>query len=171
MNNLIEVLRYTIPSVVVFLTAYFLFKEFLRIDKNRRNQELIAERIRISLPIRLQAYERIILFLERISPGNLVMRLHKPELTAKEFHRLLVQTIRDEYTHNLSQQLYVSSVAWDKVKNAKEEMIRQINTSVSQMDDKASATDLSNKLLEMSVEKLATKKALDYLKGEAAKVF
>lgn len=171
MNNVIEVIQYTIPSIVVFLTAYFLFKEFLQIDKSRHSQELIAERIRISLPIRLQAYERIILFLERISPGNLVMRLHKPELTAKDFHRLLVQTIRDEYTHNLSQQLYVSSAAWEKVKNAKEEMIRQINTSVSRMDDKASATDLSNKLLEMSVEKMATQKALDYLKGEAVKVF
>ncbi len=171
MNNVIEVIRYTIPSVVVFFTAYFLLKEFLKIDKGRHIQELMAERMRISLPIRLQAYERIVLFLERISPGNLVMRLHKPELTAKDFHRLLVQTIRDEYTHNLSQQLYVSTAAWEKVKNAKEEMIRQINTSVAQMDDKASATDLSNKLLNMSVEKLATKKALDYLKGEAAKVF
>ena len=171
MNSLIEALRYTIPSVVVFLTAYFLFKEFLQVDKNRRIQELTAERVRISLPVRLQAYERIILFLERISPNNLVMRLHKPEMTAVEFHRLLVHTIREEFSHNLSQQLYISIPAWEKVKSAKEEMIRQINTSFAKMDEKATATDLSNKLLELSVEKLATRKALDFLKGEAAKVF
>ncbi len=171
MNNIIDVLRYTIPSVVVFLTAYFLFKEFLQIDKNRHIQELKAERVRISLPIRLQAYERIILFLERISPSNLVMRLHKPEMSAAAFHALLVHTIRDEFSHNLSQQLYVSVAAWEKVKSAKEDMISQVNTSLSQMSDKATATDLSNKLLEVSVEKLATRKALDFLKGEAAKVF
>lgn len=171
MNSVIEVIRYTLPSIVVFLTAYFLIKEFLQMDKNRRNQDLVAERMRVSLPIRLQAYERIILFLERISPENLVMRLHKPDMSAAEFHRLLVHTVRDEFSHNLSQQLYVSLPAWEKVKNAKEEMIRQINTSVAQMEEKDSATDLSNRLLGMSVEKSATKKALDYLKGEAAKVF
>lgn len=171
MNSIIDALHYTIPSVVVFFTAYFLFKEFLQLDKNRRMQELKSERVRISLPIRLQAYERIILFLERISPNNLVMRLHKPDMSAGEFHRLLVHTIREEFSHNLSQQLYISIPAWEKVKNAKEEMIRQINTSVAQLDDTATALDLSNKLLELSVEKLATKKALDFLKGEAAKVF
>lgn len=171
MEELTNALKYAIPSVVVFLTAYLLIREFLQQERKKRNQELLLDRIRISLPIRLQAYERIILFLERISPHNLVMRVHQPELSARELHKLLVQTVREEFSHNLSQQLYVSLQAWEMVKNAKEEVIRQINTSLAKLDDKATATDLSNLLLEMSTEKLAANKALNFLKAEAAKVF
>ncbi len=171
MEELTNALKYAIPSVVVFLTAFLLIRQFLQEERKKRNQELLLDRIRISLPIRLQAYERIILFLERISPQNLVMRVHQPELSARELHKLMVQTVREEFSHNLSQQLYVSLQAWDMVKNAKEEVIRQINTSLAKLDEKATATDLSNLLLEMSTEKLVANKALIFLKGEAAKVF
>ena len=140
-------------------------------ETNRRRMEALSERVRISLPLRLQAYERIVLLLERISAGNLLPRLYQPELTAAEFQRLLVQAVRDEYNHNLSQQLYVSRQAWDLVKSAREEVIRQINTASAQVDSQASAADLSNKMLEFSVEKSATGRALDFLKAEAAKVF
>jgi hypothetical protein len=171
MENLTEALKYALPSVVVFLTAYLLLRQFFRAEENKRNQSFLIDRIRISLPIRLQAYERIILFLERISPQNLVMRLHKPELDAAAFHKLLVDSVREEFSHNLSQQLYISVYAWELVKNAKEDIIRQINTSFAQLDKDASATDLGNKLLEMSTEKISARKALDYLKAEAAKAF
>lgn len=164
-------LLYVIPSLVVFLTAYFFLREFFQVETRRRKQEAMMERVRISLPVRLQAYERIILLLERISPGNLITRLHKPELSAREFQRLLIQSVRDEFNHNLSQQLYVSIHAWEMVKGAREEMVRQINTAAAQLDEQATSADLSNKLLALSVEKLATRKAIDYIKTEAAKVF
>ncbi len=171
MQDLLYSLRYVLPSVVVFLTAYYLLREFFQNQSRQRKFDLMAEKIRISLPLRLQAYERIILLLERISPNSLVMRVHQPGLSVKEFQQLLIKSIRDEFSHNLSQQLYVSIQAWEMVKNAKEEMIRQINTSAARLSDKATATDLSNKLLEMSVEKLATRRALDFLKEEARKNF
>lgn len=171
MGELLYSLRYAIPSVVVFFTAYFLLKEFFQMESQRRKQDILAERLRISLPVRLQAYERIILLLERISPGSLISRLHKPGMTAPEFQRLLVHTIRDEFNHNLSQQLYVSVPAWEMVKSAKEEMISQVNTAAARLDEKATSADLSNLLLGVSVDKLATRKAIDYLKSEAAKVF
>jgi hypothetical protein len=171
MKEIIEVVRYTIPAVIVFLAAYFLLKEFFFQESKKREIDIKLEKIKLSLPIRLQAYERIILFLERISPANLVMRVHKPGLSAADFQKTLVQTIRDEYTHNLSQQLYVSPKVWEMVKSAREEMIRQINTSAAQLTEEATSTDLSNKLLEMSMEKLATKKALDFLKDEARQNF
>lgn len=164
-------LRYAIPSLVVFLTAYFLLKEFFQAESRKRRQDMLVERLRISLPVRLQAYERIILLLERISPGSLISRLHKPGMTARELQQLLVQTIRDEFNHNLSQQLYVSVQAWEMVRGAKEEMISQVNTVASQLDEKATSADLSNKLLGVSVDKLATRKAIDFLKSEAARVF
>lgn len=171
MTELVNMIRYTVPAVVVFITAYFLLKEFFHQEGKKRELDIRLEKVRISMPIRLQAYERIILFLERISPSNLVMRVHQPGLGNAEFQKMLVQTIRDEYTHNLSQQLYVSPQAWEMVKTAREEMIRQINTAAAQLDEKSTSYDLSNKLLEMSMEKLATKRALDFLKDEARQNF
>lgn len=171
MSEIINVIRYTVPAVIVFITAYFLLKEFFHQESKKRELDVRFEKVRLTLPIRMQAYERIILFLERISPANLVMRVHQQGLSSAEFQKVLVQTIRDEYTHNLSQQLYVSSKAWELVKTAREEMIRQINTSAAQLDEKGTSLDLSNKLLEMSMEKMATKKALDFLKEEARQNF
>jgi len=171
MTELVNVLRYTIPAVVVFITAYFLLKEFFHQESKKRELDVKLEKVRISMPIRLQAYERIILLLERISPANLVMRVHQQGMTSAAFQKVLVQNIRDEYTHNLSQQLYVSSKAWDLVKTAREEMIRQINTSAAQLGEEATSIDLSNKLLEMSMEKMATRKAIDFLKEEARQNF
>lgn len=171
MYELIEMLKYTIPSVVVFFTAWFLLKEFFAQQEKKRRSEIMNEKIRISLPLRLQAYERIILFLERISPQNLVMRLNNPSLTVQAFQQILVQSIREEYSHNLSQQLYISASAWEQVRHAREEMVRQINTAAAQLEAHDSATELSNKLLGMSVENMATRKAMDFLKNEAQKNF
>lgn len=171
MNQIFEVIMYTLPAVVVFLAAYFLLKEFFYQESKKREIDIKIEKVKIALPVRLQAYERIVLFLERISPANLVMRVHQPGASSAELQRVLVQTIRDEYSHNLSQQLYISPKAWEMVKTAREEMIRQINTSAAQLPAEATSTDLSNKLLEMSIEKLATQKALDFLKEEARKNF
>lgn len=158
-----------IPAVVVFLTAWYILKTFFKQETQNRQLRLYEEKQKLSLPVRLQAYERIVLLLERISPGNLVMRVHKPGLSAKQFQQLLVQTIREEYDHNLSQQLYVSQEAWERVKNAKEEMIQQINVAAGKLEEKDDSTELSRHLLSMSIDKLATRKALDYLKTEARK--
>jgi hypothetical protein len=166
LESLINSVFYTIPALVVFLTAYFLLKEFFVHENKRRDVDFRLEKLRTTLPLRLQAYERIIMLLERISPANLVMRLHQPGMSGVEFQKLLVQTIRDEFSHNLSQQLFVSKGAWELVKAAKEEMIRQINISATQISDNATSVELSNKLLEMSVEKMATRRAIDFLKEE-----
>jgi len=64
---LIDILKITIPSVIVFLTAWILLKNMISNDQDKRRQELIMQNSRTVLPIRLQAYERIVLFLERIS--------------------------------------------------------------------------------------------------------
>jgi hypothetical protein len=170
MNELLISIRYILPAVVVFFTAWYILKEFFKQENLRRQLRLMEDKQRISLPLRLQAYERVVMFLERISPGNLVMRVHKPNLSVKKFQQLLIQSIRDEYDHNLSQQLYLSIEAWEKVKGAKEEMVRQINTSAAKLSEEATSTDLSQKILEMSLDKSATRKALDYIKTEARKI-
>ncbi|HAJ98891.1 MAG TPA: hypothetical protein DCM62_02580 [Bacteroidales bacterium] len=171
LDSLLNSIFFTIPSVVVFITAYFLLKEFFFQENKKREVDIRLEKVRISLPLRIQAYERIIMFLERISPANLVMRLHQPNLSAEEFQKMLVQNIRDEYTHNLSQQLFISSTAWEMVKTAREEMIRQINIAASELKEDATSVDLSNNLLSMSMDKFATRKALEMIKDEARNNF
>ncbi len=164
-------MRYAVPSVVVFITAWFLLKEFFQQENKRRHADLMSERMRISLPLRLQAYERLVLLLERMSPNNLIMRIYKPEWSASELQRQLIKSVRDEYTHNLSQQLYVSPQVWELINQAYEETLGQINSLASGMKEDATATDLSQKILETDLERSATEKAMQYLKSEARKSF
>lgn len=171
MGDLFYILRYAVPSLVVFLTAWFLLKEFFQQENKRRHADLMSDRMRISMPLRLQAYERLVLFLERISPNNLIMRIYKPEWTAKELQRQLIKSVRDEYTHNLSQQLYVSPQVWELINKAYEETLGQINALASSLEENASATDLSQKILESDLERSATERAMEYLKSEARKSF
>jgi hypothetical protein len=127
----------------------------------------------ITLPIRLQSYERLVLFLERISPSNLLIRVYNTNLSASQFQMTLIKTIREEFEHNLSQQVYVSSQAWELVKNAKEEMLKLINISMGELNDNASSSDLSKKIFEKSVltNKLPVTMAIEHLKNEIRQLF
>ena len=117
MIELLEILKYVLPSLVVLAAAYYLLKLFLDNEQNKRLSDIKMAGYKIITPIRLQAYERLVLFIERISPESLVMRVHKPELSAMQMQTNLIQTIREEFEHNLSQQVYVSSQAWELVRN------------------------------------------------------
>jgi hypothetical protein len=127
----------------------------------------------LTTPIRLQAYERLTLFLERITPGNLISRVHKSGMSAKLLQAELLKAIRTEYEHNLAQQIYISPGAWELIKNAKEETIKLINTAAINVSDEASGVDLGKLVLEvsMSIEKMPTQIALDYLKQESRQLF
>jgi hypothetical protein len=171
MDEIWYLLRYAIPSVVVFITAYFFLKEFFRNEQSRRHMDMMADRMRISLPLRLQAYERLVLFLERISPNSLVMRVHRQGLSVRELQRELIMSIRDEYAHNLTQQVYVSPQAWELVVKAYEEMIAQINALAATTDPKADSKVYVQKILEAELARSATQEALEYLKSEARKSF
>ncbi|PSR06437.1 MAG: hypothetical protein BRD49_00490, partial [Bacteroidetes bacterium SW_10_40_5] len=127
MQYLLELLKILLPSVVVFLTAYYLINNFLETQQKNKMLELQLSNKQTILPVRLQAYERVLLLLERISPENIVMRIRKPDMTAADLQVALVNEVRNEFDHNLSQQLYLSDDAWYMVKSAKEEVIRIIN--------------------------------------------
>ncbi len=82
-----------------------------------------------TLPLRLQAYERLILYLERISPDSLVMRMSRSNLSVAQFQNELVTSVRTEFEHNLAQQTYISSQSWEKVKSARNSIIKLISES------------------------------------------
>ena len=99
--------------------------------------------------LQLQAYERLILLAERIALPNLVNRLNAQGLSSREMQGLLTETIRQEFDHNITQQLYVSAEAWDAVKNLKEQNIFIVNQVASFLPTTAGASDLNKNLLEM----------------------
>jgi hypothetical protein len=157
----------------VFGGAFFLLWYYLRqtrkpipVAGNSHDHQAI-------LPLRLQAYERFVLFLERIHPSNLVMRLNSAELTALQMQSLLVRTIREEFEYNLSQQLYVSGNSWELIKNAKEETIAMINHASSGLPDDARSADLVKMVFEVSISrgKLPVETALEEIKKELQRLF
>ncbi len=145
----LEILKYTVPSGVVFITAYFMLRQFL---DDKRTVEMIkakAEARSNVLPTRLQAYERLILFLERIEPSGLILRVFRPAMTAKVLHRELVKTVREEYEHNMVQQLYISDDCWQQVGSSKDAVIQLINLANEKVTDSASGSEFSNILFEI----------------------
>jgi len=173
MEQFLEILKYILPALVVLATAYLLIERFLENDRNRADMAFKRESQGLTTPVRLQAYERLVLFLERISPANLVTRTHKSGMSAKLLQAELLKAIRTEYEHNLSQQIYVSPGAWELIKNAKEETIKLVNTAAINVSDEASGVDLGSLMLEvtMKMDKFPTNVALDYLKQEARQIF
>jgi len=101
--------------------------------------------------LRLQACERLILFLERITPNNLILRVHATDMTASQLHAALIRTVREEFEYNLSQQLYLSTQTWELIRNAKEDTIRQINAAASDLKVGGSARDLAGIVLNLSL--------------------
>ena len=100
------------------------------------------------IPLRLQAYERLTVFLERISLNNLLGRVYQPGLTVREFHLELLSSIRAEFEHNISQQIYVSQEVWNSVRSAREEIVKIINTAASSIDPNAKGAELSKIIFE-----------------------
>jgi len=173
MLALYELLKYTIPSLVVLATAYYLLKMFLDKETEKTQMQMRIDVQKISLPIRMQAYERLVLLLERIEPAGLLVRTNLPGMNASQLKSALIQSIRSEFEHNLSQQLYVSTKAWEMVRNAREETIKRINTSAMKLTPEATSTDLASLILinDIDAEQSAVKGALDLLKSEARNNF
>jgi hypothetical protein len=155
------------------LAAYFIIKAFLDREYKNKMMDLRMQNQQTITPIRLQAYERMVLFLERISITQLVSRVHKSGMSARLLQSELVKTIRNEYDHNLSQQVYITQQTWNSIKTAKEETIRAINIASTKVSDDAAGLDLVNVLFDLvtKVEKLPTDIALEQLKLEAKQTF
>jgi len=102
--------------------------------------------------LQLQAYERLILLTDRIALPNLISRLNQPGLTARDMQGLLAQSIRQEFEHNITQQIYVSAEAWDAVRNYKEQNLLIVHQVGSFLPPEASGIELSKHLLDLLVQ-------------------
>jgi hypothetical protein len=172
METFYDILKITIPALLVMLTAWLLLRSLMKNDQDKRKQEMILQTSRTVTPIKLQAYERIVLFLERISLESMLVRVSSPGMNAIQLHSALVTTIRSEFEHNLSQQIYMSPQAWEVVRNARSNMIKIINSEIEKMPEKATGMEFSRKLLEtvMGLDKEPTRAAIEYIKAEIGRM-
>lgn len=139
----------------------------------KQRWDIRSKNIEITLPLRLQAFERMCLFLERITPGNLLLRLVGSAITAQELQHVILLEVREEYNHNLAQQIYISAAAWEQVTNAMNETVSIVNQASALVPAEAPATDLAKKILAHVIEKeiQPSTHALQFLKNEVQKVF
>jgi hypothetical protein len=172
-NGILEVLKYILPSLIVFLTTWYLVSRYFKSEDAKRMQQLALNNQNLITPLRLQAYERIILYLERINPESLVMRLSKPGLTSQQLQNELLNTIRAEYEHNLAQQIYISNQAWEMLKNARNATIQLINATAEILKKDEPSINLSKAILErvMKEEKNPASDAIVFIKNEINRLF
>jgi hypothetical protein len=173
MEPIYDLAKVLLPATIFLYGMYLLVRSFINRDIELRRLEVRSRAIETILPNRIQAYERVCLFLERISPQNMLLRLNTPGIPAREFHRMLLDEIRNEYNHNVSQQIYMSEDVWNLVKNAKEDLIIQINEASQSMPQEATSLDLAKKIFELAMDKKIDPMghALSEVKKEIQQVF
>jgi len=169
MTEFLEILKYILPSVVVLIATYLIVQKFIDREYSKSMMEYKMNNQKTITPIKLQAYERLVLLIERISLNSLIMRTHKNGMSARLLQSELLKTIRSEYEHNITQQVYVSNSVWDAIKTSKEETIKAINIASIKVPDDASGLDLCNLIFELiqKIDRLPTDIALDIIKNEA----
>lgn len=169
--KILEIATYTLPAIITGGVAFGLLHKFFKNEENKRKFELLRENQRLGLPIRLQAYERIVLFLERINPINLMMRVEPNSLDPQSYATLLVHTIQTEYEHNIAQQIYFTPESWEIILKAKNSIITQIRRFSIEGEVK-SGEELRTKLLqELTQTESASAVAISFIKEELKRVF
>jgi len=173
MEVLLEILKYTVPALIVFLTVLIMLRAWSKNEDKRRKSEFNMHISDDILPVRLQAYERSILLLERISPESMIMRLSRNDFTARQLLQELLTNITSEFDHNIAQQTYMSTEAWEKMKAAKNQVINLINDTAKEVKPDANGTTLGKLILERLTElkNPPSQVAIDFLKQEVKTLF
>ena len=174
-----KIMEYYSLITVLILGAIVTYGMYLTITTvaekvfDKQKNDIRSKNIEITLPLRLQAYERMCLFLERITPNNLLLRVVASAGNALELQQILLYEIREEYNHNLAQQIYISIDAWTQVSNAMNEIVSVINQAAVEVDAEAPAAELAKKIFAQVIQQeiQPTTHALKFVKEEIQKLF
>ncbi|RKE94882.1 DUF7935 family protein [Ichthyenterobacterium magnum] len=169
-REIFGLLLYCIPAIITGAIAFLFFREHVENENKRRNFLIQKDLQKEAFPLRLQAYERMALLLERISPNKLLIRVAPNSSNKEDYESLLVQNIEQEFEHNLAQQIYVSDKCWSIInasKNATIQLIRKASLSEK--------TDTANKLREVILTEMMDRQApsnagLSYIKEEVSRM-
>ena len=158
MNNtlttLLEILKYTLPAIIVLIACSSIVKKFLLNDFKEKHLSLLKDNQDTTVRLRLQAYERLTLYIERIHPRNLIPRVFESGMNVAQLQAMLIVNIKTEFEHNISQQVYVTKQVWNAVRGAKEQEMNMIHMICQKLDPEASGKELHRKITEyiLSVE-------------------
>ncbi len=165
-TKLLEILSYTLPSLITGGVAYYLFLEYFKDQQKTRRWLLMKENQKDALPLRLQAFERMVLFLERINPTKLLIRIAPLSDDKFDYENLVISHIEQEFEHNLTQQIYMTDECWTIIVTAKNATIQMIRKAA--MSDRVDSADKLREVILSDLMEKATPSsaALSYLKNE-----
>jgi hypothetical protein len=167
-DKIFESIAYILPAAVTGFVAYYMFNGFIRQQNSAKHLELMSQKKKDSLPIKLQAYERLLLFCERINPVKILIRIKPLSEDKNEYLQLLIANIEQEFEHNLVQQIYISDESWTAIYAAKSAVINKLK-QVSESSN--SANDLrENVLIDYSKSLPPTETAIAFIKNEVKKL-
>lgn len=168
MDIVLDIIKLLIPSLAVVATVYIMLDKHFKQQLDLKKIEKELNSSQTSIPVKLQAYERLVLFADRIAINNLLLRLGSSGKTVRDFQMELIETIRSEYEYNMSQQIYVSNEAWQALIEAKEKTLIAINESAAKLNPKDSSVELIKLLFEdlQRYENPPTSEAIYLLKKE-----
>jgi hypothetical protein len=168
--TILEVLKYTIPAIVVLIACAIIVGKFLTGEYKRKQLAVFQEGQETTLRLRLQAYERLAMFIERVHPRELIPRVYLTGMTVQDLRTLATNAIKAEFEHNLSQQIYVSSNVWNTIVSVKEQELAMINNIAQMLPADADAKELNNRIIDyvMSQEDgVPSEIALEAINNEA----
>ena len=169
-EQILQAFAYLLPSVVTGVVAFYFFKMHTKNEEGRRRFMLQKDTQKHTLPIRLQAYERMALFLERISIPSLVVRVAPKSNNKSDYEALLVKSIENEFDHNLTQQIYITDECWNIIKAAKSATIQSIRKAA--LSDSESADKLREDGLNDTMDKSSpSATALAFVKKEISNLW
>ncbi len=168
----LELLKYTVPALVVLIACTTIVKRFLITELKTKQVAMLRDNQDATVRLRLQALERLTIFVERLHPRQLVPRLYQSGMNVAELQAVLTHNIRAEFDHNLSQQIYVSRKVWDTVRGVKEQELNMINTIAQQLSPEDPGKELHKRIVDyvLTVEELPTDIALEVINEEAKNV-
>ena len=169
---MLEIIRYTIPALVVLLCTWLVMYKFYKNENDKRMFELKRAAQKEISPIRLRAYERLTLVLERTQPEHMLLNMDISGMSVVQIQQLLLRTIRLEFDHNLSQQIYVSPELWDKIILARDEVAAFVSEMAIKLPKDSTPMDYAQVLITAYKNNGVTphEEALEALKEEVGRL-
>lgn len=167
-DKILEILSYTLPSVITGGVAYYFFVKHVGHEEKRRHFQLLKENQKQSFPLRLQAYERLVLFLERINPPKLLLREIPKSEDPSIYLQQLINSIEQEFEHNLSQQIYMTDKCWTIILTAKNATLQLLRNKTASTTVKTSDNLIESVLKEGLKDSFPSINAITFIKTEVS---
>lgn len=172
-TTILEILKYVIPALVVLIATNMVVKKFLDTQFRQKQLTMLSQTQDVTVRLRLQAYERLALFVERIHPRQLISRVYQSEMTVTDLQQVLVYSINTEFEHNLAQQIYVSREVWEMIRRTKEMEIAMVSRIAKTLDPAAPAKELHLKIVDYvltTTSEMPTEVALNLINEESKRI-